>query len=101
MPGAIPACAPYWPGTPLKITCSAASPNALIRRTERASLPPGAKVEWQCRMRTGGDMPPYDAVTPGGKRASLLKGGDSHEWLADPGFAADRRRPAHHRTCPS
>jgi hypothetical protein len=32
-------------GTPLMIVCSAAAPNAFIRRTARASFPPSAKIE--------------------------------------------------------
>src|SRR5687768_16251485 len=46
------------------IVCVAASPNALISATARASLPPSAKVEWQWRMRTA--MSPYAAARGGG-----------------------------------
>src|SRR5688572_19230920 len=57
MPRPIPSRADSAPGTALTMTWSAASPNALISRTQRASLPPWSKVEWAWRMRTA--MGPY------------------------------------------
>src|SRR5687768_4869940 len=64
MPRAMPSRAETWPGTALRMVCAAASPNALISPTARPSLPPGAKVEWQWRMRTA--MRPYAAAADGG-----------------------------------